>query len=366
MLLKLSASNFICLTVLISNVWAQIPSHESLVVTNTKTGQVQLIDPADLKVRETYSVGHLEGAVIGNNQRLYYFDVYDVLGMLDLQTGQRTVLTKSESRLRRSHTARPSQLVLSPDNSSLVLAHHGWTGSGDIAEVGTFGLSVVEAETGSNICRIPAEEEQIRTSDAAACMIPQMLFSPDGARLYELCLWGGSYPVKPAPLLRVVDLTKRAFTGTLKLPRSEVAVLSPDGRNVYILSEKADLLLVDTSRLEIIETRNLSELGGPASVRSGARMEIAPDNQWLYFTDKLSTTILYATTARTPRSVIRLDLKETIQDLVTSTNGDRLFVLTTRSLISLDAADWRELTRIEMEGISPRKCFLTVVPARSL
>jgi hypothetical protein len=361
MLLKLSASNFICLAVLISSVWAQTVSQESLVVTNTKTGQVQVIDPADLKVRETHSVGHLEGAVIGNNQRLYYFDVNDVLGMLDLQTGQRLVFTKLESRLRRSHTARPSQLVLSPDNTSLVLSHHDSTGN--VAEVGTFSLSVVDVETGATIYRIPPEEEQLRTSDAAACMIPQMLFSPDGTRLYELCFWGGSYPLKPTPLLRVVDLTERAFAGTLNLPKSQVAVLSSDGRTIYILSEKADLLVVDTSTLKIIETHSLSELGGPASVRFGARMEIAPDNQRLYFTDRLGATALYATTAAVPGSVLRLDLKEPIEDLAI-TRGDRLYVLTNRNLICLDTSDLREHSRVEMEAVSPRKCLLTVASVK--
>ena len=63
-------------------------------------------------------------------------------------------------------------------------------------------------------------------------MIPQMLFSPNGAKLYELCLWDGSYPLKPGPLLRVVDLKKRAFLGTLRLPKSHVAALAPDGRNL--------------------------------------------------------------------------------------------------------------------------------------
>jgi hypothetical protein len=195
-------------------------------------------------------------------------------------------------------------------------------------------------------------------------MIPQMLFSPDGNRLYELCLWGGSYPLKPVPLLRAVDLTKRAFAGTLKLPKSQVAVLAPDGRKVYVLSEKADLLVADTSTLKIIETRSLSEVEGPASVRFGARMEIAPDNQRLYFTDGLRATALYATTADTPGSVLRRDLKEAIEDLAISTKGDRLFVLTSKSLICLDALGLREHTRVEMEAVSPRKCLLTVVPVK--
>ena len=358
-----SVRNLICLVVFTSSLSAQTVNKEWLVVTNNKTGQVRVLDAAHLSLLESYSVGPIEGAVLGNNGRLYYVNADDLVSVLDLETGQRIALVKPESRLLHTPFDRPAHVV-SPDNRFLVLAHHD--SPGNVAEVGTFSLSVLEAETGRVRFRIPSEEEQVRTSDAAACLIPQILFYPNETRVYELCLWGGAYPLKPAPVLRVVDLAKRTFSGKLGLPRSHVAALTPDGQRLYILSEKADLLVVDTTTLKVIDTWSLSGLGGPICIRFGARMIVAPNSQQLYFTDgRHDAMTVYAIPARSNRSVSRLDIKEAIEDVVTSTNGDRLYLLTNRNLICLDTADWRELARVEMDAVSPRRSFLWIVPVKS-
>src|SRR5262245_11887197 len=90
--LRLSVLNLVCAFVLSSSICAE-SCQEWLVVTNLQAGWVCVIEAAGLRQLKMYSLEHLEGASLGSNGRLYYSDVYDMLGMLDLRTGLRSVLS---------------------------------------------------------------------------------------------------------------------------------------------------------------------------------------------------------------------------------------------------------------------------------
>jgi hypothetical protein len=256
---------------------------------------LHIIDPTVPVVTRSLCAETNGSAVAAFGDRVYFVDPHEIIVSLATRTGVESTLGHLPD-VYRGHLPWPFSLAVSPRGDRLVVAHSGVTAPGNVAEVGTFWLSVLEPRTGALLSRIPPRHEHTKTRETAACLVSQLLISPEGDRLYELCLWGGSYPLRPDVLVRTVDLVKGAFLGPLKLPESQarVSVLAPDGARLYVLTQQAHLLVVETEGLTISETLVLSDLGGPPSARYGARLVIAPDGKQFYLTSGQNDNKLYA------------------------------------------------------------------------
>src|SRR5436309_1800554 len=116
-------------------------SKELLVVIDIGKGRIQLIDPEIPTALRSYATRPLMGATVNSIGLVYYVDFDNTLKKLNLETGGQTVLASISQVPERLFAATPA-LAVSPDGRRLVVTHHGTTGPGNVADVGTFYLSV--------------------------------------------------------------------------------------------------------------------------------------------------------------------------------------------------------------------------------
>jgi YVTN family beta-propeller protein len=116
-----------------------------------------------------------------------------------------------------------------------------------------------------------AHAEVDRSGEALTYASPlEMLFSPDGKRIYVLC--------QGSDQLRVLDAS--TYAEVKRIPTGHIArgiALSPDGARVYIANSWDDTLsVIDTASLEVISTWTVS--AEPSSInadRSGKHLFVA-------------------------------------------------------------------------------------------
>jgi DNA-binding beta-propeller fold protein YncE len=125
-----------------------------------------------------------------------------------------------------------------------------------------------------------------------------------------------------------------------------VAVLAPDGARLYVLTQQAHLLVIETKGPAISETLVLSDVGGPRSTRYGARLVMAPDGKQLYLTSGRSDNTLYAIEVgswQTRAVGLPDDRDGWMADLAISPDGGRLYVLSSTELRVFNAQQLSQL-----------------------
>ncbi len=73
---------------------------------------------------------------------------------------------------------------------------------------------------------------------------------------------------------------------------------------------------------------------------------------------------LYALKVDTWEAVSQIPLNKGVEDIAISRSGKRLYLLTSTRLVILDASELRELGRLDLAGLSPRKLLLGTIQLR--
>jgi hypothetical protein len=124
------------------------PRKELLLVFEPGEGQLHIIDPTVPAVTRSLSAETNGSAVAAFGDRVYFVDPHEIIVSLDTRTGVESTLGHLPD-VYRGHLPWPFSLAVSPRGDRLVVAHSGVTGPGNVAEVGTFWLSVLEPRTGA-------------------------------------------------------------------------------------------------------------------------------------------------------------------------------------------------------------------------
>jgi DNA-binding beta-propeller fold protein YncE len=209
------------------------------------------IPTARHRVVRTIPVGHeaLDLAISPSGRRLYVANDHD---------SSISVVSTRRGRVITTYTgfAWANAVAVSPDGSRLYVSDQGPGGDGEPDSA----LSVVAAETGALISRIPG-------------YWPRVQPSPDGTRLYT-----ATYD-----RLRVLDTASWAVVADLPGGWGN-ATLSPDGTRLYAHSDwygSADLKVLDTSTLAVVATYPLPERSsGFVLDPTGARAYVPKPDGW--------------------------------------------------------------------------------------
>ena len=259
---------------------------------------------------------------------------------------------------------------MTSDGRRVVVPHY-WTPpeAGD-ASATEFWRTVIDVESGALLATIPEKREHVRTSDTAACLVSQILTATDNQTLYELCYWGGSYPLHPGPMVWVVDLEQAAvldFMQDAALSGSYFGALAPDGQRLYVLTVSGQVVVVRLPDLTVEQVVALGEHGGPEHIQDyGGRAVFSPDGNLLYLNDRGDPETLYAIELATWQTVAqaRLAEGESVYNLALSVDGSRLYVLSTSYPRGMQLSMWDTTTLSRQEvATMPETVYM---PARVL
>ncbi|MGH2544878.1 MAG: hypothetical protein ACRDIB_18965, partial [Ardenticatenaceae bacterium] len=250
----------------------------------------------------------------------------------------------------------PLPVAITPNGKYVVTAHYRSLGPGPAEEATEFWLSVHDAGTGEFLRAIPEEPEHVLTSDAPACLVPQLLPAPDNKTLYEMCLWGNA----SMPVLRAVHLGRGEFLGQVEIPQARGAALSPNGQQLYVLTREAQVVIVAPSELVVRETISLAAGGGPAAIQGEPRMALDPRGRRLYIGDPQPPSTIYAINVQDWQTGAQHRLSEdfSLHDISVSPDGASLYLLDaslagqSAHLTRLDAHTLEEQGQLALEDAS--------------
>lgn len=190
---------------------------------------------------------------------------HDYLVAINTETGN--TVWRTELLDRAKGEGGPSGMILSHDGQWLYYYSYPWLELEKHA-AGTYWVSTVNTITG---------EVLPTTVSLPNCFNTKLLLSPDGTILYATCFGTDD--------IRAIDLRENRVAYSVSIPDSkgkpELAwqpggvfetLISPDGKTLFVVTDKAKVHVIDTSTQRITESVDLNLLGTEAEVVDSVSM----------------------------------------------------------------------------------------------